>query len=117
MRGDWWVGLAPVQHVHMIHRGFGVVVAIVTTVAAINVYRRAKSWPQLRLLALLAPVLVCAQVTLGIYTVLTMRSVPVAVGHFAGAASLWALWMSAWLMTGRRQAGSRVPSSTEVVAP
>jgi heme A synthase len=101
----------------MIHRGFGVVVAIVTTVAAINVYRRAKSWPQLRLLALLAPVLVCAQVALGIYTVLTMRSVPVAVGHFAGAASLWALWMSAWLMTGRRQTALRVPSSTEVVAP
>ena len=104
MRGDWWVGLAPVQHVHMIHRGFGVVVAIVTTIAAINVYRRAKSWPQLRTpRRCIAPVLVCAQVALGIYTVLTMRSVPVAVGHFAGAASLWALWMSAWLMTGRRQ--------------
>jgi heme A synthase len=117
MRGDWWVGLAPVQHVHMIHRGFGVVVAIVTTLAAINVYRRAKSWPQLRLLALIAPLLVCAQVALGIYTVLTMRSVPVAVGHFAGAASLWALWMSAWLMTGRRQTALRVPTSTEVVAP
>jgi hypothetical protein len=28
--------------------------------------------------------------------------VPLAVGHFAGAASLWALWMSAWLMTARR---------------
>src|SRR4051794_9065709 len=41
IRGDWWVGLAPVQHVHMIHRGFGVVVAIVTTIAAINVFVRA----------------------------------------------------------------------------
>ena len=117
MGGDWWVGLAPVQHVHMIHRGFGVVVALVTTVAAINIYRRTKSWPQLRLLALIAPVLVCAQVALGIYTVLTMRSVPVAVGHFAGAAGLWALWMSAWLMTSRRQTAMHVPSTTEVVAP
>jgi hypothetical protein len=34
--------------------------------------------------------------------VMTMRSVPVAVGHFAGAASLWALWMSAFLMTRSR---------------
>lgn len=103
MRGDWWAGLAPVQHVHMIHRGFGVVVALVTTVAAINVYRRSKAWPRLRMLAMLAPVLVAGQVALGIATVLTWRAVPVAVGHFAGAASLWALWMSAWLMTSRRQ--------------
>jgi hypothetical protein len=28
-----------------------------------------------------------------------MRAVPLAVGHFAGAASLWALWMSAWLLS------------------
>jgi heme A synthase len=87
----------------MIHRGFGIVVALVTTVAAINVYRRTKAWPQLRLLAMIAPVLVVGQVALGIATVLTWRAVPVAVGHFAGAASLWALWMSAWLMTARRQ--------------
>jgi hypothetical protein len=33
-----------------------------------------------------------------------MRSVPVAVGHFAGAVSLWALWISTLLMTRRRQA-------------
>jgi hypothetical protein len=28
--------------------------------------------------------------------------VPVAVAHFAGAETLWTVWMSAWLMTGRR---------------
>jgi heme a synthase len=101
--GDWWPppppGYFPVQQLHMIHRGFGVVVAIVTTLAAIAIYRRARSWPALRLLALIAPVLVVAQLALGIYTVLTLRAVPLAVGHFAGAASLWALWMSAWLLT------------------
>jgi heme A synthase len=105
MGGDWWPDAA-VQHLHMIHRGFGVVTAIVTTIAAINVLRRAHSWPALRMLALIAPVLVLAQVALGVYTVLTMRYVPVAVGHFAGAASLWALWMSALLMTRKRQASS-----------
>ena len=99
--GDWWPE-AGVQQLHMIHRGFGVVVAIVTTAAAIAVYRRARSWPALRLLALLAPALVVAQLVLGIYTVLTVRAVPLAVGHFAGAASLWALWMSAWLLTAPR---------------
>lgn len=116
MGGDWWPE-AGVQHLHMIHRGFGVVVAIVTTIAAIQVFRHTKNWPQLRVLALVAPVLVVAQIALGIYTVLTMRSVPVAVGHFAGAASLWALWISAWLMTHRWQkaieiAPARVVSTT-----
>jgi heme a synthase len=100
--GEWWPD-AGVQHLHMIHRAFGVLVAIVTTIAAVQVFRRSKGWASMRLLAMIAPVLVVAQIVLGIYTVLTMRSVPVAVGHFAGAASLWALWMSAYLMTRRRQ--------------
>ena len=98
MGGDWWPDAA-VQDLHMIHRGFGVVVAIVTTIAAIMVLRKAKSWFALRALMLVAPLLVIGQITLGIYTVMTMRAVPLAVGHFAGAASLWALWMSALLMT------------------
>ena len=100
--GDWephGVG----QTVHMIHRAFGCVVAVITTIAAIKVFLAAKSWRDLRVLCLLAPVLVAAQITLGVFVVLSLRAVPVAVGHFAGAASLWALWMSAWLMTGRRQ--------------
>ena len=54
--------------------------------------------------------LVAAQIALGIYTVLTLRSVPVAVGHFAGAAGLWALWMSAWLHDRPARAGDREPS-------
>jgi len=105
--GEWWPD-AWVQDLHMIHRGLGVAVAIVTTAAAIVVYRRARSWPALRVLALIAPVLVVAQLALGALTVLTLRSVPLAVGHFAGAASLWALWMSAWLMTARRAPATAV---------
>lgn len=101
--GEWWPE-AHVQELHMIHRGFGCVVAIVTTIAAIQVYRHSRSWPALRALALGAPVLVAAQIALGIFVVLTLRAVPLAVGHFAGAAGLWALWMSAWLMTRPRVA-------------
>lgn len=105
MSGAWWPD-AWVQDLHMIHRGFGVIVAIVTTIAAVKVYHRTASWPALRRLALIAPVLVVAQVALGVLTVMSMRAVPLAVGHFAGAAGLWALWMSAWLMTGRRVPGA-----------
>jgi cytochrome c oxidase assembly protein subunit 15 len=99
--GDWWPDTG-VQHLHMLHRAFGVVVAIVTTVAAVQIARRATGWPALRRLARVAPILVVAQVVLGIYTVLTIRYVPVAVGHFAGAAGLWALWMSMWFLTAPR---------------
>jgi heme a synthase len=103
--GDYFPDFA-VQQLHMVHRGFGVIVGIVTTISAVMVLRRARSWSVLRRLALIAPVLVAAQITLGIVTVLTMRSVPVAVGHFAGAAALWALWISAWFVTAPARAAS-----------
>jgi heme a synthase len=108
--GAWWPD-AWVQQLHMIHRGFGVVVGVVTTIAAVAVLRRARSWPALRSLALAAPVLVVAQIALGIFTVLSLRSVPLAVGHFAGAAGLWGLWMSAWLLTGRRMSAVAAPDA------
>jgi heme A synthase len=114
MSGDWWPD-AWVQDLHMIHRGFGIVVGIVTTVAAVMVARRARSWPAMRLLMLGAPMLVAAQLVLGVLTVMTMRAVPLAVGHFAGAAGLWALWASSWLMTGRRMPA--VAATEPSVAP
>jgi len=95
-----WIPDAAIQQLHMLHRAFGLAVAVVTTIAAIKVFRRTKSWPQLRGLVAFAPVLVAGQVTLGVFTVLTQRAVPLAVAHFAGGASLWAVWMYAWLMTG-----------------
>ena len=107
LSGEWWPDSA-IQHLHMFHRIFGVVVAIVTTCAAVAVWRRARSWPQLRILAVVAPLLVVGQLALGVATVLTMRAVPLAVGHFAGAASLWAVWMSAWWMSGQRVPAVRV---------
>jgi heme A synthase len=118
-RSGEWFPAAHVQQLHMIHRGFGCVVAVVTTIAAVQVLRKAKSWATLRTLALLAPFLVAAQIALGVLTVLTMRAVPLAVGHFAGAASLWALWMSAWLMTGHRRTATvaePMPVVAEAVA-
>src|SRR5579859_6246057 len=83
-----WTGDA-IQNLHMLHRAFGCVVAIVTTIAAIQVARCAQTWPELRVLAYVAPLLVAAQIALGVFVVLTLRAVPLAVGHFAGAASLW----------------------------
>ena len=113
--GDWWPD-AFVQDLHMVHRGFGCVVAVVTTIAAVRVYRHARGWPALRTLAVIAPLLVVGQVLLGMFTVLTLRAVPLAVGHFAGAAGLWALWMSAWLLTKPRRAGVVVSDEAHLPA-
>ena len=113
--GEWWPGGA-LADLHMIHRAFGCVVAIVTTIAAVMVWRRSREWPQLRTLALIAPLLVAGQITLGIFVVLTMREVPVTVAHFAGATALWALWMTAWLWTARRQPVVHI-DRPELVAP
>ena len=99
--GAWWPAHY-LQKLQMLHRAVGVTVAVVTTVAAIQVHRKAGGWRGLRRLALIAPVLVATQIVLGVYVVLTMRSAPVAVAHFAGAASLWALWMSMFLLTNPR---------------
>jgi cytochrome c oxidase assembly protein subunit 15 len=103
------------QTIHMIHRTFGCIVAIVTIIAAVKVFRAATTWTSLRRLMIFAPLLVAVQITLGVFVVLSLRAVPLAVGHFAGAASLWALWMSAWLMTARRQKAVNVEG--ELVAP
>jgi len=97
--GEYWPA-AFVQRIHMIHRGFGCVTGLVTVVAGVQVWRRAAHWPALRTLALLAPLIAAAQVTLGILTVYTLRSVPVAVAHFAGATALWGTWIAAWIVTG-----------------
>jgi heme A synthase len=107
--GEWFPD-ALTQRVHMIHRAWGCVTAIITILAAVQVYRRARGWPAVRRLMILAPLLVALQVTLGVYVVLTYRSVPIAVAHFAGAMSLWALWFSTWLWT-------RQPSHVAVLAP
>jgi heme A synthase len=90
------------QQLQMFHRAFGVLTALVTIAVAILVLRRTAGRAALgrhRLAAMVAPVLVLGQIALGVYTVLTMRAVPLAVAHFAGAAALWLLWISLYLST------------------
>jgi heme A synthase len=62
--------------------------------------RRAKGWPALRALMIAAPVVAAAQVALGVLSVLTLRRDVVAVGHFAGAMTMWGTWIGAWIVTG-----------------
>ena len=104
-----WFPAALTQRIHMIHRAWGVVTGLVTIAAAIQVYRHAAGWRALRGLMLIAPLLVLAQIVLGAYVVLTFRSVPLAVAHFAGATALWGVWATAWFMTSLRDRVVAVP--------
>jgi cytochrome c oxidase assembly protein subunit 15 len=102
-------GAAALQQLHMLHRAWGVVVGAVTIVAALKIARRA---PELRWLAVAAPLLVLAQIALGAYVVWSFRSVPVAVAHFAGAAALWGVWARAWFTT-----HARIRDEGQLLAP
>jgi cytochrome c oxidase assembly protein subunit 15 len=112
--GEWFPGNG-LQELQMIHRAVGCAVAVVTTIAAFQVWRAAKGWPTLRRLTMVAPVLVATQIVLGIYVVLTMRAVPVAVAHFAGGAGLWALWTSMLLLTSPRALAASVDVPRAIV--
>jgi cytochrome c oxidase assembly protein subunit 15 len=104
-----WFPAALTQRIHMIHRAWGVVTGLVTIVAAVQIYRHAAGWRALRGLMLVAPALVLVQILLGAYVVLTFRSVPVAVAHFAGATAIWGVWATAWFMTSLRDRVVAVP--------
>jgi cytochrome c oxidase assembly protein subunit 15 len=115
--GEWFPSSSGLQQLHMIHRAVGSCVAVVTTIAAIQVWRAAAQWPALRRLALIAPLLVVTQIVLGVYVVLTLRTPQVAVAHFAGAAALWALWISMFLMTSPRRLAASIDEPVQVALP
>ncbi|MCC6993918.1 MAG: COX15/CtaA family protein [Deltaproteobacteria bacterium] len=93
----WPTHLHPSARIHMAHRIFGVIVALVVISVAIQVYRRARKAGHVRLarLALLAPVLVLTQVTLGVLNVYFELPLSIVTAHLGGAALLFALhvWM------------------------
>lgn len=78
--------------VHMLHRLGGIITGVVVIAASIAVYRASASSRAVRGLAIAAPVVVLMQIALGVLTIYTLRSTPVAVAHFGGAAVLWGIW-------------------------
>ena len=86
--------------VHMLHRIGGIIVGLVVIAASAMVYRKARGWPAVRALALIAPVLVVLQISLGVLTILSFRATAVAVAHFGGAAALWTVFVAMWMITG-----------------
>lgn len=103
----------PILAVHMFHRLVGFVVTVVVVVAAIKVYRAAPEHTAARRLAIAAPIVVALQVGLGMLTVYTLRSTPVAVAHFGGAAVLWGIWVGLAYVSAPKthSASPRLPAS------
>jgi heme A synthase len=91
---------------HMAHRFVGAVVGLIAIAAAVAVWRAARGAPALRAKAAAVPLVVVAQIALGLGVVASLRAVPVVVLHFAGAAGLWSLWVSMWWSTTARLAAS-----------
>jgi heme A synthase len=99
--GSLWPAGQPLPlQLHLAHRIAGVLVGLLAAGVGIAAFRSlaGQRW-QLRAVALLAPILVAAQVTLGVLVIWTLRSTPVVVAHVGVAAALWALFVTLWLGT------------------
>jgi heme a synthase len=114
--GAVWVQGAPLPlQLHLAHRLGGVVIGTIAIVSAIGIMRGARDWPALRRTAMAVPLAVLAQITLGVLVILSFRTVGITVLHFGGAALLWGLFASMWLMSsGVVPAARRAPAEPEV---
>lgn len=101
--GQIWPSGAPLAlKIHMAHRIGAVLVTLVVIASAIRVFLVSSGHRLLRSLSVAAVLVVFAQIAMGVWTILSFRYTPIAVGHFIGATVLWMLWVSMALMTTRR---------------
>jgi heme A synthase len=99
-QGGLWAAGAPLPlQLHLAHRIGGILVGTIAIVSAIAIARAARDWPALRRTALAVPVAVLMQISLGVLVILSFRTVAITVLHFGGAALLWGLFASMWLMS------------------
>jgi heme A synthase len=102
--GAAWPPWGPAQ-VHMLHRLLGYLVAALVVASALRTWRLAAEGPPIRRrLALLAPALAAAQVTLGLLTVASYVSLPIVALHLAFGAALLASQLTLFLLLGPRGA-------------
>jgi heme A synthase len=117
--GAAWPAWGPAQ-VHMLHRLLGYLVAALVLASALRTWRLAADGPPVRRrLALLAPALVAAQVTLGLLTVASYVSLPIVALHLAFGAGLLAAQLTLFLLLGPRGASlprAAAPPSTALAS-
>jgi heme A synthase len=79
----------------MAHRVAGVLVGLLVIAVGIAAFRSLRG--RARLLAVVAPLLIAVQVTLGVLSITTFRAVPIVVAHLGVGALLWVLLTLLWL--------------------
>jgi protoheme IX farnesyltransferase len=92
-RGAIWPDAHPTVLIHVLHRLNGVLVAGLVIASSIVTFRAGGRRPGLRALALAAPVLVLAQIALGVASVLTFLDLVIVESHLAVATALLATQM------------------------
>jgi cytochrome c oxidase assembly protein subunit 15 len=86
------------ERVHMLHRFGAVAVAALVITSAILVYRRAHSVRSLRALAIASPILITAQITLGVLSVTSLLHLPTVTAHLGVGALLLAAMVATWAL-------------------
>jgi heme o synthase len=89
-RGAIWPDAHPTVLIHVLHRMNALVVAGLVLASSIVTFRQTRGRAGLRALALLAPVLVLAQIALGVWSVLTFLDLVTVEAHLGVATALLA---------------------------
>ena len=97
-RGSLWPDAHPTVLIHVLHRLNAMVVAALVLASSVVTVRAAGNRPWLRALALLAPVLVLAQVWLGVRAVQSFLDLATVESHLAVATALLATQVSIVLL-------------------
>jgi heme A synthase len=84
----WPTGIDYTLQLHMLHRFVAAAVLVAVTATAIATFRATAGRPGVRALALAAPVLVVAQMMLGLLTIVTFRDIVPLTAHLGVAALL-----------------------------
>jgi heme A synthase len=113
-RGAWWpTGVHPSVHLHMLHRAVAFAVLALVCWNALRLLRGATG--VVRVLAWAGPVLVAAQIALGILTILTFKDLVPVTAHLLVAALLLADLVSLLVLT--RPAEAPHPAREALGAP
>ncbi|GAC1339859.1 MAG: COX15/CtaA family protein [Myxococcales bacterium] len=100
-RGALWPGgVHPAVHLHMAHRAFALVVAVLALALAARVLRVGGIRRNVRALARALPVLVAAQIALGWLTISTLKELVPVTSHLLVAALVFADCVSLLVLTG-----------------
>lgn len=69
--------------IHLLHRTWAIVVSVIAILFSVRLFRKGKRFPRLKFFAVIFPVLLVVQITLGALTVLTQKEFIISTAHVA----------------------------------